>query len=88
MKTIEIQTGLQLLESEVVISGATYKKRQLQALDGYHFWNVEQPENYNEEGELKPENERVYAVRATLGLAASNWTHEQINEIYKSVQKK
>lgn len=83
--SVEIQTGLFMYQYNVVIAGTTYLKRELYSSEGYCFYDVDQVENYDEEGNLKPENERVYAQYSSLSLMQSNWTYEQLNAKYISV---
>ncbi len=83
--SIEIQTGLWLHEYEKVIAGNTYLRRDLYSAEGYCFWDTQQPENYDEEGNLKPEEQRVYAQYTMLAIGQSSWTYEQINAQFISV---
>lgn len=82
---IEIQEGLYLEEYEKVIAGNLRIRRELHSADGWCFYDLQQPENYDEEGNLKPAEERVYATYTSLGIAASSWTYEQINAQFISV---
>lgn len=86
--SVEIQTGLYLYQHNQVIGGKEYTFRKLYSADGYCFYDVDQPENYDEDGNLVAENERVYAQYAALGIGAANWTNEQINAKYISVPVK
>ncbi len=81
--SIEIQTGLFLYAYDKTIGGVDYTFRQLFSSEGYCFWNVNQAENYDENGNLKPENERVYAQWASLSINYT--TTEQINADFISV---
>lgn len=83
--SIEIQPGLWLYEYQRVIAGTTYTNRKLYSSEGYCFWQVSQPENYDEEGNLKPESERVYAQYALLSNSLTSWTYEQLNAEFISV---
>lgn len=83
--SIEIQTGLYLYEFERVIAGTTYLRRELYSAENYCFYDVEQPENYDEEGNLKPAEERVYAQYSSLAISQSSWTYDQLNARYISV---
>lgn len=83
--SVEIQTGLYVYDSTIVIAGNTYPKRQLYSAEGYCFYDVEQPENYDEEGNLKPAEERVYAQYSGLAVSQASWTYEQLNARYISV---
>lgn len=81
--SVEIQTGLFLYTYSRVIAGTEYTFRQLFSAEGYCFWEVNQPENYDEEGNLRPENERVYAQYASLSRHYT--TVEMINADFISV---
>ena len=63
---IEIQKGLYLLETPFTVLGVEYIRREIFSADGYHFWEREQPENYNENGELLPIEERQFSEYARL----------------------
>lgn len=69
-----IQEGLFLYEYSKVVGGKTYNFAQLYCADGYCFYDKEQPENYDEEQNLKPENELTYAQFAHIpyGIDLSN----------------
>ena len=83
--SIEIQKGLWLFEQNKNIASKIYKTRKLYSSEGYCFWQVSDPENYDEEGNLKPESERVYAQFAGLASGMSEWTYEQLNAEFISV---
>jgi hypothetical protein len=78
---IEIQTGLYLEVTTRVIAGNTYTFRRLHSGEGYCFYNVDIPENYDEEGNLKPPAERMYATYSTCAYE----TIEEINAHFISV---
>ena len=80
---ISIQNGLYLYEYTKRIGGKAYTFRELYSAYGYCFYNVEQPENYNEDGELLPPNERVYAQYVILAQSLN--TIEAINSKFISV---
>lgn len=83
--SVEIQTGLYLYETSVSVLDEVIVCRELFSSEGYCFWEVRQPENYDENGNLKPENERVYAQYASLG---GNFdTVEKINANFISVSE-
>lgn len=84
-KLIEIQEGLLLEQYTKVIAGKEYIFRKLQAKEGYHFYNTQQPENYDDEGNLLPAEQRVYSQEATLANSQTNWTYEQINKQFVSI---
>lgn len=78
---VQIQTGLYLLETPRVIGGREYIFRELFSAEGYCFYNTEIPENYDEEGNLLPPEERMYATYSTCGYS----NIEEINTIFISV---
>lgn len=82
---LEIQKGLFLKESFFTVSGVTYTRREIYSGDGYHFWERTQPENYDEEGNLLPLEERQFSTYARL---SSYYTiPELINKDFISVRK-
>ena len=83
--SVEIQTGLWLYEQQRVVAGTTYTTRKLYSAEGYCFYDIERPENYDEEGNLKPAEERMYAQYAALAVSMSSWTYDQLNARYISV---
>lgn len=80
---IEIQTGLYLLETptNIVIGGVQFIRRELFSAEGYCFWDVDQPENYDEDGNLLPLEQRIYATYSTCAYT----TVEDINAHFISV---
>lgn len=60
--SVEIQTGLYAQERSVTIGETTYIGYNLFSVEGYCFYWLSDPENYDEEGNLKPANERAYAT--------------------------
>ena len=52
--------GLYIVETNITVAGRPLVKWELYAANGYHFYDLEIPENYDEDGKLRPENERVY----------------------------
>lgn len=81
--SVEIQTGLWLHAVNKTIGGREYTFRYLYSAEGYCFYDVEQPENYDEEGNLKPPAERVYMQYAALAISLN--TVELINAMFISV---
>jgi hypothetical protein len=79
--SVEVQTGLWLYTYTKIIAGNTYTFRKLYSAEVYCFWQVSQPENYDEEGNLLPENQRVYATYSTCALT----TVDEINAEFISV---
>lgn len=84
MNAIEIQEGLYLLETPFTVLGVEYIRRELYSADGYHFWERTQPENYNEEGELLPIEERQFSEYARLSSYYT--TTDLINADFISVE--
>lgn len=68
----EIQAGLYLLETPFTVSGVEYIRREIYSADGYHFWEREQPENYTDDGELLPVEDRAYSEYANLSSYYTN----------------
>ena len=82
---IKIQEGLYLLETPFKVLGVEYIRREIYSADGYRFWMREQPENYNEDGELLPLEERQFSEYAIL--ASYYTTTDLINADFISVKK-
>lgn len=57
---IEVQPGLWADLVTSTFGSSTISKYNLYSAEGYCFYSLSIPENYDEEGNLKPENERVY----------------------------
>lgn len=79
--SIEIQTGLWAHNRQFTFDGIFYSVYDLYSAEGYCFWEVNQPENYDEEGNLKPPVERVYSRIAYTPYE----TIEELNENFISV---
>lgn len=79
-----IQEGLFLYEYSKVISGKTMFFAQLYCSDGYCFYDKNQAENYDEENNLKPENELTYARFAYIphGTDLSNLVVVKVKDEY------
>lgn len=60
--SVEAQTGLWAYLDVFTMNGVTYSYYNIYSSEGYCFYNVDQPENYDEEGNLKPAEQRVYAT--------------------------
>lgn len=86
--SVEIQEGLYVYDYQGVIGGKSYIFRRLYSAEGYCFYDLEQPENYDEDKNLKPPAERVYLEYSALAVSQSSWTHEQLNARYISVSNK
>ena len=79
--SVEIQTGLWAYLITLSFNGEEILKYDIYSAEGYCFWEVQQPENYDEEGNLKPPAERVYARVAYTCFS----TIEELNENFVSV---
>ena len=66
--SVQIQEGLYLYTYTKTISNTQYTFGQLYSAEGYCFYWLSNPENYDEEGNLKPLEERVFAQYKTAGL--------------------
>lgn len=60
--SVEIQTGLWAWLRTYTFKGQERKRYNIYSSEGYCFYNVQQPENYDEESNLKPLSDRVYAT--------------------------
>lgn len=80
--SIEIQEGLYLYEYTKTIGSTEYTFKELYSAEGYCFYQLSQPENYDEDGNLKPASERVYAQYMHCSISA---TLESINTDVVSV---
>lgn len=81
--SVQIQEGLYLYTYTKTISGLgerTYG--ELYSAEGYCFYWLSNPENYDEEGNLKPLEDRIFAQYATAGR---NPDVDTINANYFSV---
>lgn len=77
--SVEIQVGLYLYEYTKTISGTEYTFKQLYSSEGYCFYEINQPENYDEDGNLKPPSERIYAQYMSCGISATlEWINANI----------
>jgi hypothetical protein len=78
-----IQEGLYLYEYSKKIGKKSCTFRELYSAPGYHFYNTEQPENYDEAGELLPPEDRVYLQYAMLAQNLN--TVDLINHVFISL---
>ena len=81
--SIEVQTGLWAFFNSFPVGETTYSRYVLYAAEGYCFYNLRQSENFDEEGNLLPANERTYATYALTTCT----TAEQINARFVSVPR-
>lgn len=78
---VEVQTGLWAELLTVSFGNMTRTKYDLYSAAGYCFYDKTHPNNLDEDGNLKPENERMYAqYQSTICT-----TIEQINARFVSV---
>lgn len=78
---IEIQEGLWADLYTYTFLGQTKTKYILYSEEGYCFYLLSNPENYDEEGNLLPASERMYAQYANTAYS----TIEAVNEDVVSV---
>lgn len=89
--TVEIQTGLWVELHTFTVGDRIYSRYNIYSAEGYCFYQLSQPENYDEEGNLKPENERVYAtymscaINSTLDVIKEDCVSVIIKEDYEIV---
>ena len=88
--SVEVQTGLWAYLKPFIYNGVDRSHYNIYSGDGYCFWNVKQPENYYEDGTLKPSSERVYARQAytackTIEEVNANFISALIENDYKIV---
>ena len=79
--SIEAQPGLWAYLKQYTVGGQPRARYILYASQGYVFYNVKQPENYDEEGNLLPVEDRVYATYASSVCT----TIEDVNANFISV---
>lgn len=79
--SIEIQTGLYAEQRRLTIGNTVYIGYNLYSAEGYCFYCLNVPENFDDEGNLKPPNERIYATF----MASAYRTIEAINADIVSV---
>ena len=78
----EIQPGLWAAVNVFTMNGVEYSFYDIYSSEGYHFWEVQQPENYNEDGELLPLNQRAFSEYARTAYR----TIDELNANFKSVK--
>lgn len=79
--SIEVQPGLWANLYSFTVGGVTYSKYLVYSSEGYVFWEVAQPENYDEEGNLLPLEQRVFATF----ISSVCTTIEEVNAAFISV---
>lgn len=80
--SVEIQTGLWAELDTYTVNGSPRSHYRLYSAEGYCFYWLSNPENYDEEGNLKPPAERVYATYMSCSILD---TLESINADVVSV---
>lgn len=79
--SVEIQTGLWAYLNSFTVGSTTYSNYWIYSSEGYCFWEVAQPENYDEDGNLLPLEDRVFATYASTAYR----TIEDLNAAFISV---
>lgn len=79
--SVEIQTGLWAYLHTFTVSGITRSRYKIYSSEGYCFWSVDIPENYDEEGNLLPLEDRMFATYASTPYT----TIEELNSVFISV---
>ena len=79
--SVELQIGLWAYLHRFTFGGQEYASYDIYSAEGYCFWEVNQPENYDEEGNLLPASQRVYARIAFTAYE----TIEELNANFISV---
>lgn len=74
----EIQTGLWLHVTPINISSGVLMFGELYSAEGYCFYDLITPENFDEDGNLKPPEERIYAQYATCPGDDLEWINANI----------
>lgn len=81
--------GLYIDEKTVTAGNLSWVMWHLYSAEGYCFYDLQIPENYDEEGNLKPANERVYytysIMRKDEAYVAANIVSVPIEEGYEIV---
>jgi hypothetical protein len=80
--SIEIQTGLWAELYTYTVGGATRARYNLYSAEGHCFYSLNVPENFDEEGNLKPADERMYA---TFAMCPPTMDIDAINAMFVSV---
>lgn len=79
--SVEVQTGLWAHLLEYTVNGNPRARYVLYSAEGYCFYNLTVPENFDEDGNLVPPNERIYAQYASTPYT----TVDQVNAVFVSV---
>lgn len=79
--SVEIQTGLWAHLKELILDGEDYSHYNVYSADGYCFYDRNNDLNLDEDGNLKPAEERIY-----MRISYTPYkTIEELNEDYVSV---
>ena len=78
---VEIQVGLWAVENHYTFNGQPRMRYDIYSSEGYCFWEIQQPENYDEHGALLPLEQREYATYMRTGYR----TIEDLNSNFESV---
>ena len=74
----EIQTGLWAAIHSFVVNGRTYSFYDLYSSEGYCFWDTMTSENYDEDGNLLPLEQRLFAQYARTSFTSI----DELNEVF------
>ena len=58
--------GLYIVETPMSVGSLNWVVWELYSVEGYCFYDLTQPENYDEDGNLLPAEQRVYAQYMTM----------------------
>lgn len=72
------KVGLYIVETNIVVVGRPIVKWELYSAEGWCFYDLAQPENYDEEGNLVPAEQRVYAQYMIMTKNEERVTNEII----------
>lgn len=78
--------GLYILETNLLLAGRPVIKWELYSAEGWHFYDLQTPENYDEEGNLLPAVQRLYhsymIMRKDPSYVSQNIISVPINQYY------
>ena len=80
-----LQPGLYVHRYERTILGNVYLVGGLYASEGYCYYDLEQAENYDEEGNLLPPEQRVYSQYTMIPTGIASMSNEELNARFISV---
>ncbi len=70
--------GLYIVETVITVANRPITKWELYSAEGWCFYDLAQPENYDEEGNLLPPAQRVYAQYGIMNKNEDRVTNEII----------